>query len=119
MAEQEEAALDEQHSARSTGEHLITQNLMSSASLFEQPAPLPESAVEDLAAFIDVFCLYDRLTVLGTPPVPQHGKWESDFLGLVHDSGIVTNEGAYLRDSERSRKIVATAQRGGVPAPCG
>ena len=58
-----------------------------------------------------MFCLYDELTVLGTPAAPQHGKWESDFLGLVHDSGIVTNEGAYFRDSERLRKIIAAAQR--------
>jgi hypothetical protein len=36
---------------------------------------------------------------------------ESDFLGLVHGSGVVTNEGAYPRDSQRIRRIIAAAQR--------
>jgi hypothetical protein len=102
--------MDELRTSRPPGQQMITQNLVSSANRFEQDRQLNEAEVEDLAAFIDAFCLYDHLTILGKPAEPEAGEGESDFLGLVRDSGIIKIE-EFDRDDARRAWRIATAAK--------
>lgn len=65
---------------------LVTQNLLTSASLFErQPnAKMSLDSLEDLVALIDAFCLYDKALVLNRAEGVQP-RWPSDVFGLFDD----------------------------------
>jgi hypothetical protein len=43
---------------------LITQNLLASAAAYERSDRTTWSSIQDLCAFIDLFCLYDNVLVL-------------------------------------------------------
>jgi hypothetical protein len=48
-----------------SGQRLITQNLIADAARFEISDALDLNSISELSKFIDIFCLYDKVTVLG------------------------------------------------------
>lgn len=68
---------------------LITQNLLTSAALFEQKDTITWQSVQDLVAFIDLFCLYDRGIVLGRNVRAKLYDWDSELLGLMDDAHFI------------------------------
>jgi hypothetical protein len=71
------------------GTRLITQNMLSSAALYEICDTLSWDSIQDLAAFIDLFCLYDQVVVLGRGADAAYHNWQSDFLGMLRDHSFV------------------------------
>lgn len=68
---------------------LITQNLLTSAALFEHSDSITWQSVQDLAALIDLFCLYDHGIVLGRNVVAKLHDWNSDLLDLISGTGFI------------------------------
>jgi hypothetical protein len=77
---------------RKPAHRLVTQNLLASAALFEHAPAMDWAAVQDLSAFIDLFCLYDKVAVIGRGA--YHGLLDqsSDFFGLIRDAHYVDVE---------------------------
>lgn len=95
--------MDEKQPSR----RLITQNLLTSASLFEHRDSITWRSVQDLAAFIDIFCLYDRGVVLGRNVTAQLYNWKSDLLGLMKNANFIIIE----YPNEITDKVTKVARR--------
>ncbi len=88
---------------RIPGQRLITQHMLSSAKLFERDQRLRWSSVQDLATFIDLFCLYDEVVVLGRGGQVALKERGSDLLGIVNQTHFVNIEYPYkIGESEIS-----------------
>lgn len=87
---------------------LLTQNLLASARLFEEDVNWDSSSIEDLATFIDMFCLYDSGVLLTGPFDSDVNTQKSDFYGLLKDEKFVE-----FRDVSRGEldPIVQVADR--------
>jgi hypothetical protein len=90
-----------------SGYRLVTQNILTSAALYETGEPVTWSSLQDLTVLIDLFCLYDGVIVLGRAASPYHRKDDSRFFRLLYDTDFVSVEsGPSLAD-----EIVETATR--------
>jgi hypothetical protein len=77
---------------RALGRRLITQNVLTSAAYFEYSPTLDWESIQDLSTFIDMFCLYDKVTVLGRAATTDVYNSPSDFFGLLRDMKFVEVE---------------------------
>jgi hypothetical protein len=69
-----------------SGCRLITQNLLAAAALHESKNQRATwETVRDLSVFINVFCLYDRLEVMGRQAYSMIPKENSEFHGALRD----------------------------------
>ncbi len=101
-----------------SGQRLITQNLIADAARFEISDELSWNSIYELSKFIDIFCLYDRVIVLGRHKYSMFRR-NSDFFdalwGIVdirefRDSSNVLDTacahlGAYLREEGNSPRL--------------
>src|SRR6266446_585479 len=68
-----------------SGRRLITQNLLAAAALHEDKHQKATwDTVRDFSVFIDVFCLYDRLEVIGRQAYSMLPKANSEFYGAIN-----------------------------------
>lgn len=79
---------------------LITQNLLTSASQFEIHDGVDEISLQDLVAYIDLFCLYDHAVTLGRP-FWNRADFRSDFFELLKQESFVDE--LPLDDKQRER----------------
>ena len=76
-------------SERQPSTRLITQNMLGSAALFEQKQGMSWDSIQDLSAFIDLFCLYDHVIVLGRGADYALNNWGSELFELLRDENFV------------------------------
>ncbi len=67
-----------------SGQRLITQNMIADAALFEISDNLTWNSIYELSKFIDVFCLYDRVTVLDRQSYSMLER-NTDFFDALKD----------------------------------
>jgi hypothetical protein len=82
-----------------------------SARLFEENQPMTWASIEDLVQFIDIFCLYDHLIVLGRPSLGNVTDENSDFVPMVRSSSILEVAEATWSEDPRARHMSTIAQR--------
>lgn len=87
---------------------LITQNLLTSASYFENSAILDWAAIQDLSTFIDVFCLYEKAVVLGRAAGNVINSDTSNFYSLLRDMAFINIENP---PTEIAASITSTATK--------
>jgi hypothetical protein len=85
-------------SERTPGNRLITQNMIASAALFESVEIPDWASIQDLSAFIDLFCLYDNVVVISREGLTTLSGWSSDFLGLLSDEHFVEVRNPNIND---------------------
>ena len=85
-----------------SGRRLITQNLLAGAALHEDKRQqITWDTVHDLSVLIDLFCLYDRLEVMGRQAYSMLPKVNSDFHGAL--------KGLLHVDDVRREEVLAAA----------
>lgn len=89
------------------GRRLITQNLFSSAAVFEREKHPTWLSIQDLSTLIDLFCLYDQVIVIGRGMRFPFRKLRSDLLDLLENSQFVVVDDPEAEDVEN---ITKTAQ---------
>ena len=78
--------------ASPSSRRLITQNLLAGAALHEDKRhQITWDTVRDLSVLIDLFCLYDRLEIMGRQAYSMLPKVNSDFHGALTDVLHVDN----------------------------
>jgi hypothetical protein len=86
------------------GDRLTTQNLVISAGFAEQAKTPDWASIHDLATLIDLFCLYDSVSILGRPGLGFHSR-----LGeVLISSGFLQTE---IPDAGMARTVSETAKR--------
>lgn len=106
----------------STSQRLVTQNLLVSAASYDFQGKMSWPAIQDLSVFIDAFCLYDEIVVLGRQAYSMLPN-RSDLIAAVGDvvrvdephadarvvSAACGHLGAFLNervDSDRYRPLI-------------
>jgi hypothetical protein len=76
-------------------ERVTTQNLLVSSTVFEREKTekgITVQCLTDLSTLIDLYCLYDRIIVLGRGvPLPPHTR-ESELLHSLKDDGVIDEQ---------------------------
>lgn len=93
------------HQKNLKGSRLITQNLLTSASWFEHQSAVNWESLQDLVAFIDIFCLYDHAITLNRAG-GLFPSWESEFFDLLKQEGFVQEAAP---DHDQQERIVSSA----------
>jgi hypothetical protein len=87
---------------------LVTQNLLASAARFERSEDPDPATIKDLSAFIDVYCLYDKLVLMKDPSSERLLQSEGSLFGLLKKNRAVVEEEVppkvsdqFLRDAQK------------------
>jgi len=90
---------------RRPGHRLITQNILSSAAEIESADTSDWTTIQDLSAFIDLFCLYEKSVVLARGGVSPYDM-TSNFFGLLKDTSFIE-----IEHPTRTEDVAATASK--------
>jgi hypothetical protein len=99
------------------GSRLITQNLLTSARVYETGESMDRASISDLCALIDLFCLYDEVVVLGREASPYIlGKGGSEIFSILSEAEFVHVDDLKSTMSETTVKKISESARGHLRA---
>ncbi len=92
------------------GTKLTTQNLLTSAAVFETRHPSDWSSIQDLCVLINLFCLYDNVLVLGREASPHVllRQNRSSIYEVLDDQKFVQVDAVV--DKEMAKKVSSAAR---------
>jgi hypothetical protein len=92
------------------GSKLTTQNLLTSAAVYETRHPLDWSSIQDLCVLINLFCLYDHVLVLGRDASPRSlfRQNRSSIYEVLDDQKFVQVDAVV--DKEMAKKVSSAAR---------
>lgn len=98
----------DEYRGREPGWRLVTQNLLISGAYLERGTEIDWGAIRDLSALINVYCLYDKMVVLGRGSTKGIGKLDSEILDLIQEDGLI--QPAEI-DEKSAAKVAKVASR--------
>jgi hypothetical protein len=98
----------------SGAERLITQNLVAAAATYERTTDMTWSAVRQLAILIDLFCLHDRIAVLGRQAYSMLSR-DSELMALGLDV-VVLREFVSHPDLVKAASVRLATDLEGAPS---
>ncbi len=92
------------------GTKLTTQNLLTSAAVYETRHPSDWSSIQDLCVLINIFCLYDNVLVLGREASPHVllRQNRSSIYEVLDDQKFVQVDAVV--DKEMAKKVSSAAR---------
>jgi len=99
------------------GFRLVTQNLLTSASLALKPEIPDDNSVQDLSTLIDLYCLYDKLVIMQDPSSDQLFTHENELFKLFSKNKTVLIEKSdkdinleLIKDAEKRLRLFLTGK---------
>ena len=87
-----------------TGRRLITQNMLAAAAQIESGKRVTWSDIRDFVALADLFCLYDRVEIIGRQAYSFYSAKKYLFLDIIDDEKFVE-----VKEFENATNIVSAA----------